>query len=105
MTKYHHIVVREAPTPEARMTNLLAFFGWQGGTIHQLEQATGVNAETLLYAPDMCQAINDHYSLGAAALETCSKAWRVDMLAPARQGDEEFWIGVAHALRVCGEDK
>lgn len=100
MTKYHRITVREAPTPEQRMTNLLTYFGWQGGTIHQLEQETGVDAATLLHAPNMCQHIADEYSKGAAALETCGRDWRVKRLAPKYKGNAAYWIGVAHALRV-----
>lgn len=100
MVKYHHVTVREAPTPEARMANLLAYFGWQGGTIHQLEAATGVDASILLHALNLCQHIADDYSKGASALETCSLAWRRDRLAPMHKGNGPYWIGVAHALRV-----
>lgn len=100
MAKYRHVTVREAPTPEARAANLYAYFGWKGGTIHQLEAETGVDAMTLLHAPNMCQRIDDDYSKGAAALETCSLNWRRDRLAPMYKGNGPYWIGVAYALRV-----
>ncbi len=103
MSKYHHVTVRNAPTPEARLANLLAYFGWQGGTIHQLERETGVDASTLLHAPNLCQHIADDYSKGASALETCSKDWRVTRLAPQYKGNAAYWVGVAHALHVCPE--
>ena len=86
-------------TPEKRTANLLAFFGWQGGTIHQLAAETGVDVRTLLYADS---AYTDRFAQGCCALETCGLAYRLK-LAQRTHGDVAFWLGVAHAVDVCRE--
>ncbi len=35
--------------PEQRTKNLLRYFGWQGGTIHQISRETGISVQDLLY--------------------------------------------------------
>lgn len=79
--------------PVIRMANLLAYFGWQGGTIHQIAKETGVDASTLLYGnpPEK----NGAYISGQSALSTCSRDWRVNELARKRYGNVEYWLGVA----------
>lgn len=82
--------------PVERTINLLHYFGWQGGTIHQLAEETGVSVNTLLYdQPHEC-GINSKYSHGACANETCNLAMRLE-LAKKVQGNREYWIGVATA--------
>ncbi len=91
-------------TPEQRMKNLLAYFGWQGGTIHQLEAETGVDGDVLLHGKPSATWLASDYSLGSAALETCTKEWRVDVLAGGRRGYADYWLGVADAMSVCREE-
>lgn len=39
----------EALTPEKRAEALYDFFGWQGGTVHQLARETGLTVSQILY--------------------------------------------------------
>lgn len=80
----------DAFTPEQRTRALYFYFGWQGGTIHQLAQATGCTVDALLYSPagDTRSAI--HLS-GFSAIRTCEVAWRCDRLAPQHQGEWAYW--------------
>lgn len=73
-------------TPEMRVRALLYYFGWQGGTIHQLAEATGVEARTLLYSNEI-----GPLSGGFSAIRTCERDWRVERLAPQAQGDWPYW--------------
>ena len=89
-------------SPELRLSNLLAYFGWQGGTIHQIERLTGVDANTLLHGmPDESQNhIASDYSKGGSSLSTCSKDFRVSVLAPKSKGNVSYWLGVACGYSV-----
>lgn len=87
--------------PAAQRTkNLLHYFGWQGGTIHQLAQETGLDVDTLLYA-DRPAAIHltSKYSQGACANETCSLAMRLSFL-PEVKGNRDFWLGVCFSKPI-----
>ncbi len=89
-------------SPEQRSSNLFAYFGYQGGTIHQIAQETGVDAQTLLYAePKDGTYLSSLYSLGSSALETCTLNWRRNTLAPQHHGQIDYWLGVADAFEVC----
>jgi hypothetical protein len=91
-------------TPEKRLQNLLAYFGWQGGTIHQVAAEVGVDSAELLYGHPASIHLASLYSLGACSLETCSKSWRVNRLAPKRKGERDYWLGVADAISICEEE-
>lgn len=82
-------------TPEQRLANLLHFFGWQGGTIHQLAKETGLDGDTLLYG-EPAPAGENHYSHGRLAAEAMKLASREQLLGSVKS-DREFWIGVALA--------
>lgn len=89
-----------------RLSNLLAYFGWQGGTIHEVERLTGVDANTLLYGmpdKDDMRRIDGDWIAGSAALSTCSKDFRVSRLAPRRAGNANYWLGVACGTGICKE--
>jgi hypothetical protein len=91
-------------TPEKRLQNLLAYFGWQGGTIHQVAKAVGVDSTTLLHGKPEKTFLASDYSLGSCALETCGKSWRVNHLAERRYEVADYWLGVADALSICKEE-
>ena len=78
---------REAITEEQRTRALMFFFGWHGGTVHQLAGATGVDVQTLLYAPLTGAPLTGGFS----AIRTCSADWRVERLAPQNQNNWPFW--------------
>ena len=74
-------------TPEERTRALLYYFGWQGGTIHQLAKETGVASSTLLYGEHGPERLSGGFS----AIRTCDRDWRRDTLAPKHQGDWPYW--------------
>ena len=55
-------------TPEQRMRNLLRYFGWQGGTIHQVAKETGISVQDLLYG-EIDKTNNKDFWLGVAMSE------------------------------------
>ena len=86
-------------TAETRSSNLIRYFGWQGGTIHQIAEETGVDVQTLLFldVPANRNRLNyDRFSQGALASETCSLQYRL-ALAKAVKGSASFWLGVAQS--------
>ena len=77
-------------TPEQRTRALLYYFGWQGGTIHQLAKETGINSSDLLYK---CDGYPDPVipMQGFSAIRTCDRDWRVNRLAPNHKGEWPYW--------------
>ena len=79
-------------TPEQRMQALLYYFGWNGGTIHQIAKETGLETQKILYADHSSSAAEPSIlSDGFSAIRTCDKQWRVEKLAPKHQGDWPYW--------------
>lgn len=85
-------------TPEERARALYYFFGWQGGTVHQLAAATGLTAADILHRPYGDGRTGDGFS----AVRTCSADWRRDKLAPQHQGDWAFWRDVIRGFWITG---
>lgn len=86
-------------TPEERMRALLFFFGWQGGTIHQIAKETDLTVEEILYS----EFIPSHLlSGGFSAIRTCSKEWRTNVLAPKERGNLEFYQDVIRGFYATG---
>jgi hypothetical protein len=77
--------------PEKRTANLLKFFGYTGGTIHQIAAETGVDAQTLLYGDS---PYNDRYAQGRLAIECASREMCLGLVKYVK-GDRSFWLGVA----------
>lgn len=91
------------PNNAGNLNNLYAYFVWQGGTIHQLAGVTGCNPEELIYTvPNQMEVIrlDSDYSLGQSALATCSKEFRVNVLAPKHRGNLMFWLGVRNGYAI-----
>lgn len=84
-------------TPEQRARALYYYFGWQGGTIHQLAKATGVDSQTILYSGH-----DGKLSDGFSAVRTCDRDWRRDRLAPKHQGDWGYWRDVIKGFWATG---
>jgi hypothetical protein len=80
---YRHKIITEMRTKA-----LCHFFGWQGGTIHQLAKACGCDVQILLYSPLMDGSRLGH---GFSAMRTCELDWRRDVLAKSNHGDWPFW--------------
>lgn len=85
-------------TPEQRARALYYYFGWQGGTIHQLARETGCSADQLLYGAHGAERLGGGFS----AVRTCETAWRRDRLAPKHQGDWPYWRDVILGFWATG---
>jgi hypothetical protein len=85
--------------PEQRTKALLYFFGWQGGTVHQLASVTGCSVHDLLYSTDTSSADLG----GMSAIRTCSLPWRANVLAPENQGNLAFWQGAIIGYWITGQ--
>jgi hypothetical protein len=85
-------------TPQTRSKNLFDYFGWQGGTIHQIADETDVNVSDLLYGLPLENHLTSKYVQGQCAAETCGQAMRLK-LAKETKGNRDFWIGVAMAVK------
>ncbi len=82
---------------ETRSSNLFRYFGWQGGTIHQISEETGVSVDDLLYGqPDSTRYLDSKFTHGACASETCGLSMRL-ALAKEAKGLRDFWIGVGES--------
>jgi len=81
---------RHKITTEMRVEALLYYFGWQGGTIHQLATETGLSVDILLYGP-LLSSNDTSLSGGFSAIRTCDKDWRVNVLAPKHVGDWKYY--------------
>lgn len=87
-------------TPEKRARALYYFFGWQGGTAHQLAAETGLTVAAILYeplAPERTRGL-----CGFSAIRTCSRDWRRDVLAPKARGDVTFWHDAIRGFWTTG---
>lgn len=79
--------------------NLYEFFGWQGGTIHQLEKATGVPADVLLAPkPDHINTYKGSKFDCGLSWATCKLDWRLSVLTPTYHGCVDYWLGVRDAI-------
>ena len=91
--------------PEERTQALYFFFGWQGGTVHQLAAATGLTVSQILYEPLSLRGdLSSAFTGGWSSIRTCSRAWRRNTLtlAPQRLGDFEYWSGAISGYWATG---
>ena len=93
---YNHETGVYTVSPEDRARALYYYFGWQGGTIHQLAHETGLAVNTILYGP------LTEVGGGFSAIRTCTKDWRVKHLAPLYKGSWDFWSGAIVGFWVSG---
>lgn len=83
-------------TTTQRFEALAFFFGWQGGTVHQLEAETGCDD---ILNRDI--TINRQLD-GFSAVRTCEREHRTNILAPKNRNNWEFWSGVIHGYWITG---
>lgn len=88
-------------SPEQRARALYHYFGWQGGTVHQLAEATGLSSGDILYRPHGCEP-SDPKNSGFSGIRTCDRDWRRDRLAPKHQGDWQYWRDAIIGFWITG---
>lgn len=84
-------------TADERVRALLYFFGWQGGTIHQLADATGLCVQQILHDP-LSEKCTDAFS----GVRTCDRDWRRNKLAPSQKGNWDDWSSVIKGFWATG---
>lgn len=80
-----------------RTKALMMAFGWQGGTIHQIAEETGCDAHDLIYAS--AEEWNTDHKQGWFAYRTCTLEHNQEHTIPVRQGNLQFWLGVASGVQ------
>ena len=78
-----------AYTAKERTRAFYYFFGWQGGTVHQIAAATGLSSDDILRR----EHGGEHSGLDAPgwwAIRTCSAERRRE-IAARHKGDWRFW--------------
>jgi len=90
-----------AITAEQRTDALLKFFGWQGGTIHQLAEATGCKVEKLLHhSLELTNSLQPYVRVGYDTARKCELNKRLAVAARHKAEYEnlpelwDFWSGV-----------
>jgi len=85
------------------MTNLeclLFALDLDGGTIHQMQEITGVNALTLLYGKPEVTFLASDFCNGSCAVLTCSLEFNKDVNFPRNYGNSDFWLGVIQGVKT-----
>jgi len=85
--------------------------GWQGGTIHQVGDALGVDGLDLIHgAPDQIARKDNNYTnpsdyiLGQYAHDTCSTEFVRNRLLQKYKGNLNFWLGFKRAAYLVNLD-
>jgi hypothetical protein len=82
-----------------RTEALMRAFGWQGGTIHQLVEATGCDAFNLIHSE--AEEHSQNHRVGWFAYRTNSKEFNQRHLVEQNNGNLQFWLGVAAGVQTC----
>lgn len=85
-------------TPEQRTQALYYYFGWNGGTVHQLANETGLDVNRILTGEHGPERLSG----GMSAIRTCGREWRVKTLAPKHKGDWPYWRDAIVGFWITG---
>lgn len=84
---------------ELKTRVLMKYLGWQGGTIHQVVQATGITANTLWDEEPAENHTGSDACAGWFAARTCGLLARQDLALRYYQ-NVDFWLGVAQTWKL-----
>ena len=78
---------------------LMHAIGWQGGTVHQVAEYTGLSVPDILSLQkhEPYPGLTSPACKGWCAVRTCSLAWNKEKIFPAHHYDIDFWSGVLQA--------
>jgi len=85
------------------MTNLeclLFALDLDGGTIHQMQDITGVDALTLLHGKPKITFLASDFRSGDFAVSTCSVEFNKKVNFPKHKGNSDFWLGVIQGVKT-----
>ena len=83
-----------------RTEALMAAFGYQGGTVHDICKEVGLEVNDFLYG-ELRVGCDDN-ACGWFAYRTCSLEFNQERnVKEQRKGDLQFWLGVVTAVNCC----
>jgi hypothetical protein len=71
-----------------------------GGTIHQMEEITGVDSLTLMYGKSEYTCLGTDHCAGKSAVNACSAQFNKEVNFPKHKGNKDFWLGVIQGVRT-----
>ena len=83
-----------------RTEALMAAFGYQGGTVHDICKEVGLEVNDFLYGESV-EYYNDN-ACGWFAYRTCTLEFNQERaVKEQRKGNLQFWLGVVTAVNCC----
>jgi len=78
---------------------LMHAIGWQGGTVHQVAEHTGLPVPDILslHKHEPYSGLNSSACSGWTSVRTCSLEWNQERIFPKYHGNIDFWSGVLQA--------
>ena len=78
---------------------LMHAIGWQGGTVHQVAEYTGLSVPDILSLQkhEPYSGLNSPDGAGWSCIRTCSLEWNRERIFPKYHGNIDFWAGVLQA--------
>lgn len=74
--------------------HLMHSLGWQGGTVHQVASATGLQVETILNLADRKVEEIDHFDTFADGYLWACGGGKESKIPQDARGNVHFWLGV-----------
>lgn len=80
--------------------HLMHVLGWQGGTVHQVASATGLNVQTILHLDET--KITDSYQLEMynSGFTWASQGGKESTIPRDKRGYPLFWLGAMDAEKA-----
>ena len=83
-----------------RTEALMAAFGYQGGTVHDICKKVGLEVNDFLYGET--RPYSNDYACGWFAYRTCRLEFNQERgIKKQRKGNLQFWLGVTGAINCC----
>ena len=86
-------------TPSMRFEAICYYFGYQGGTIRQLNADTDTDVDVLAVPLDVS---GPDSTAGWFGLRTCDRNYRTGTLMPKYRSNPAYWAGVINAYWALG---
>ena len=103
-TRFTNIEYLEDNTEKQNKTKnntelLCLVLGWQGGTVHQVSDATGLTVQEIIDTEKKLDKVKGESTSGGwFAVKTCTLTFNQDVNFPKAKGNLAFWMGAARAM-------